>query len=69
MDGMLSQDEINALLNGGGDSDSGDDSSAGASSTADIDDSLILKETRLEKLPISAWALPLQHYFLLLIKR
>ncbi len=41
MDGMLSQDEINALLNGGGDSDSGDDSSAGASSTADIDDSLI----------------------------
>ena len=41
MDGMLSQDEINALLNGGGDSDSGDESSAGASSTADIDDSLI----------------------------
>lgn len=41
MDGMLSQDEINALLNGGGDSDSGDDSSAGASSAADIDDSLI----------------------------
>lgn len=41
MDGMLSQDEINALLNGGGDSDIGDDSSAGASSTVEIDDNLI----------------------------
>ena len=41
MDGMLSQDEINALLNGGGDSDIGDDSSAGASSADEIDDNLI----------------------------
>ena len=41
MDGMLSQDEINALLNGGGDSGIGDDSSAGASSADEIDDNLI----------------------------
>lgn len=41
MDGMLSQDEINALLNGGGDSDIGNDSSAGASSAIEIDDNLI----------------------------
>ncbi|MDE7276692.1 MAG: flagellar motor switch phosphatase FliY, partial [Lachnospiraceae bacterium] len=43
MDGMLSQDEINALLNGGGDSAS-DDSSADTASAGDtsaIDDDLI----------------------------
>ncbi len=46
MDGMLSQDEINALLNGGGDSDIGGDSSAGASSAVEIDDSLITEIER-----------------------
>ena len=43
MDGMLSQDEINALLNGGGDSAS-DDSSADTASAGDtsvIDEELI----------------------------
>ncbi len=46
MDGMLSQDEINALLNGGGDSDIGGDSSAEASSAVEIDDSLITEIER-----------------------
>ncbi|MDE5931318.1 MAG: chemotaxis protein CheC, partial [Lachnospiraceae bacterium] len=44
MDGMLSQDEINALLNGGGDSAGSDDSSADTASaddTAAIDNDLI----------------------------
>lgn len=73
MDGMLSQDEINALLSGM----SLDDDGSGAS-----DESLlqqvqfllrrltnlfyqILKEMRLVRWPILVWVLVLQHFILL----
>ncbi len=39
--GMLSQDEINALLNGGGGSDGGDSDTAPADMASDIDESLV----------------------------
>ena len=39
--GMLSQDEINALLNGGGGSDGGDSDTAPADTASDIDESLV----------------------------
>lgn len=70
MDGMLSQDEINALLNGVDlSADSGADTAtatAGGSTGEDLSD---IEKMQSERWPISAWVPLRRRFFHLLIEK
>lgn len=71
MDGMLSQDEINALLNGVDlSADSGASDTATATSSAAVDGDLTeIEKDAIGEVVISVWEPLPPHFFHLLIER